>query len=165
MADITYTYSTTQQRAAAGITPGKGDANVLRVLAITSITTATVVAQNSTFFVGRIPANARISSLSRVSWADLSNAASPTLDIGLASVGSNITSDDDALSADHDLSTATLTGAKLLTNNANAGKMAWELVSGQTTNPGGELDIYATVKDAATAISGVIMFEVYGYTD
>lgn len=165
MADINYTYRTTQQRNAAGVTPGKGDANVLRVLAITSITTATVVAENSTFFVGRIPSNARISSLSRVSWDDLSDAASPTLDIGLAPVNGNITADDDCFSADHALATVTLGGAKLLTNNANAGKRAWELVNGQTTDPGGELDIYATVKDAATAISGVIMFEVYGYTD
>jgi hypothetical protein len=165
MADVSYTYRSTEKRAAQGIVPGKGDANNLKCLGTAVITTATVVAENSTIFFCRIPSNARISHLSRVYWDDLSNAASPTLDIGLASVDSNITSDNDCFSIDHDLSAADTTGEPLIDDFANAGKYAWEFVNGQTSDPGGSLDVYGTVKDAATAISGQIMVEVYGWFD
>ena len=88
-----------------------------------------------------------------------------TLDIGLGSVDSNITSDPDALSNGHDV---TGTGAASLAAlvRAEVGKPAWDFVNGQTSDPGGELDIYFSIVDAATAgLTGTVSVEIYGYLD
>jgi hypothetical protein len=38
-------------------------------------------------------------------------------------------------------------------------------VNGQTADPGGLLDVYVTVKDAATTATGTVTVELYGYID
>lgn len=164
MADITYTIRATNRSDAVDAVIGKGDSGTLkkfinRTFEVTSRT------QNDTIFFGRIPSNARISGFSRVRWDDLATSGSPTLDIGLASVGSNITSDADALSNGHDIATATTGGADVVGEIANIGKRAWEFVNGQTTDPGGQLDVYGSFVDAATNQTGTLVIEVSGYLD
>lgn len=164
MADITYSQKATERRASPGITPGKGDANNLKMLVSATVEVASV-ASGTTLFFGRIPSNARIGGISRVYWDDLTTTGSPTLDMGLASVDSNVTSDPNGLSDAHAVTAADPIGEALIDDHANHGKMAWEFVSGQTTDPGGELDVYGSIVDAATVGTGDVTVEVYGWID
>jgi len=164
MADVTYSQKATEKRASQGIVPGKGDANNLKCLVSAAIELAPT-ASGQTILFGRIPANSRISGLSRVYWADLSTTGAPTLDLGLASVSSNVTSDDDCLSAGHTLATADVAGEPVLDDIVDNGDFAWSIV-GASTAPGGELDVYGTIRDAATAgLTDTLMVEIYGYFD
>lgn len=166
MADITYTSKATERRASQGIVAGKGDANNLRVLCTSTVEIAPS-ASGSTVQFGRIPANARLVSLSKISWDDLTTTGSPTFDLGLGSVDSNITSDPNALSETHDVTSAGTAGALTAAAGiSNYGKAAWEFVSGQSTDPSGELDVYGTIVDAAVAgLTGTVTVEIYGYLD
>lgn len=163
MADITYSNTATERRASPGVTPGKGDAHTVKTLVCATIELA-ASASGTTVKLGRIPTNARILGQGMIYNDDLATSGSPTLDIGLASVDSNITSDPDALHNGIALSAATTT-TQVLADLANSGLPAWDLVAGQTTDPGGELDVYASVKDAATTATGTVTVEIYGYTD
>lgn len=166
MADITYTSNATQRRPQTGTVIGKGDANNVKVLVTATIEVAGTEAVNSTINFGRIPSNARILAASRVYYDDLSTGAgAPTLDIGLASVNSNITSDADALSNGHTLTTANTLGRPALSDAANAGLPAWDLVNGVTSDPGGQFDVYGTIVDTVIDTSGTITLELLGYLD
>lgn len=113
---------------------------------------------SSAITFGRIPSGARILGTSRLFWDDLATSGSPTLDMGLFAVNGNITSDDDALNdglALSAVSTANV-GIPLVKDFANFGKKAYEFVSGQTSDPNGDLLIKGTVRDAATTATGTI---------
>jgi hypothetical protein len=163
MADITYTNKATERRGSPGVVPGKGDAHSVKALVVATIELA-ASASGTTVKLGRIPSNARILSQGVIYNDDLATSGSPTLDLGLASVDSNITSDPDALNNGLALSAATDT-KNVLADVANSGKQAWQFVSGLTADPGGELDVYASVKDAATTATGSVVVELYGYFD
>jgi hypothetical protein len=135
----------------------------------TSVITATVevtaaASAASTYTIARLPANARISGLSMVFFDDLASSGSPTLDIGLKAVDSNITTDVDAINDGIDVFTAASSG-RLIKDISNYGKMAYEFVNGQTTNPGGFLDLIITILDAATNTGGTITVELVITTD
>lgn len=164
MADITYTLTATERRNNLRLVPGKGEAHNLKVLVSATIELA-AKASGTTIKCGRIPSNARLAGISRIYWDDLATSGSPTIDVGLASVNSNITSDPDALSDGHAVSSADVEGAPLLGNIDRFGKAAYLLVNGQTTDPGGELDVYLSVVDAATNATGTVAVELYGYLD
>lgn len=107
------------------------------------------------YVMARIPSRARIHGLSRVQFDDLASSGSPTIDCGLKAVNGNITSDDDALNDGVDVAAAAAT-VNLIKDHANNGKMAWEYVSGQTTDPGGFMDVIITTKDAACNTGGTV---------
>lgn len=163
MADLTYNNTATERRQATGLVPGKGDANSVKVLVSSTIELA-ASASGQTVKLGTIPSNARILAQGFIYNDDLATSGSPTLDIGLGSVDSNVTSDPDAINNGIALSSATTT-TTVLADPANAGLPAWDLVNGQTSDPGGQLDVYASVKDAATTATGTITVEIYGYID
>jgi hypothetical protein len=94
MADISYTNTATERRNNTGIVAGIGSAYDAKVLTATVELAAS--ASGVTTKIGRIPSNARIALHSDIYWDDLATSGSPTLDVGLGSVGSNITSDPDA---------------------------------------------------------------------
>lgn len=116
----------------------------------------------STYFgaKARIPSNARILGISKFHFDDLASSGSPTMDIGLFAVDSNITDDDDALNDGIDVATAA-GNTSVVKAVENYGKRAWELVSGQTTDPKGELDVKVTLKDAAVNTGGTITLELF----
>ena len=147
------------------IAPGKGDGATLKAK-VSSVELA-ASASGDTIDFGRIPSNARISSTSRVYWDDLATSGSPTLDIGIRAVNSNLANSDDpdALSNGHDLATATNAGASAVTDPANAGLPAWDFVASETSDPGGVLEVYGTVKDAATTQAGTVTLELFYYVD
>lgn len=163
MADITYSSKATERRGSPGNTPGKGDAYNVKSLICATVELA-ASASGTTIFLGRIPSNARILPTGLIYNDDLATSGSPTLDIGLGSVDSNVTSDPDAINNGLALSAATTT-TTILADPANAGLPAWDLVASVTSDPGGELDVYASVKDAATTATGTITVELYGYLD
>jgi len=163
MADLTYDNDATERKANAGLVPGKGDAQTVKALICSTIELA-AASSGDTVKLGTIPANARILPTGLIANDDLATTGAPTLDIGFGSVNSNITSDPDALNNGIDLANATST-TTVMADVANAGKRAWEFVNGQTTDPGGLLDVYVTVADAATNQTGTITVELYGYFD
>lgn len=112
----------------------------------------------STYDLGYVAADARILGLSRVSWDDLASTGSPTIKVGLFAVDGNVTSDDDALTDSLDVATAA-GSASLIKDIANYGKRAWQLVSGQTVNPKGQLLVRATIVAAAANTGGTITVE------
>jgi hypothetical protein len=114
---------------------------------------------NSTYIMGYIPSNARILGLSKLSFDDLASTGSPTIDIGLAPVDGNITEDPDALNDGIDVATAAGT-AQVIKDIANYGKEAWRFVSGQTTDPKGQLQVKVSILDAAVNTGGTITLEL-----
>ena len=162
MADLTYTNDATARRSHSA-TPGKGEGSSVKVLVSATIELA-ASASGTTVKLGRIPSNARILPTGMIYNDDLATSGSPTLDLGLGSVDSNVTSDPDAIHNGLALSSATTT-TTVMADPANAGKRAWEFVSGQSSDPGGELDVYASVKDAATTATGTVSVALYGAID
>lgn len=148
----------------------KGDAGNLRAMGARTIELAASASATVVDFKLRIPSNMRIDAASRLYHDDLATSGSPTLDIGLYAVDSNITSDDDALNdgiAVSAVMTAStqLGGVPVIKDFANAGKRAWEYVNGQTTDPGGFFDVKGVIRDAATNATGTITLDLKGYTD
>lgn len=154
-------------RRASTSTIGKGESGNLKCFGSRTIELAASASGTIIDFDLKIPSNARIGGNSRLYWDDLATSGSPTLDIGLYAVDSNITSDDDALNdglALSSVSTANV-GAQVVKDFANAGKKAWEFVNGQTTDPTGQLAVKGIVRDAATTATGTITLELFGYLD
>lgn len=164
MADLTYNALATERQAAQGLVAGKGEGQSVKKLICSTTELAVVTAAGFTVKVGRIASNARILPTGLIFNDDLATTGSPTLDLGLASVDSNITSDPDAINAGIALSAATTT-TTIMADAADAGQFAWEFVNGQTEDPGGELDVFFTVADAATTQAGTVTVELYGYLD
>jgi len=113
---------------------------------------------NSTYWMARLPMNARLSAISTAYWDDLASTGAPTLDFGLFAVGSNFTDDPDALSNGHDAATAN-TGVGIMSDAADVGKYVWEL-AGEATNPGGYADLKVSLVDAAANTGGTISVSI-----
>lgn len=108
----------------------------------------------STYWMARIPSNARITNLSVLAFDDLASTGSPVVAVGLFAVGSNITDDDDCLHSGIDVATAASTGTRIIEDPANVGLPAWDFVNGQTSDPGGFLDLKLTIETADTNTGG-----------
>lgn len=161
MTDISYTNNATERRDKSGLSVGNGIA--YSVKSITSTIELAASASGTTVKLGTLPANARILTASTLYWDDLATSGSPTLDIGVGSVDNNVTSDADGL---NDGLVASAAGSnRIVKDLTNAGLPLWDYVSGQSTNPGGSLDVYATVKDAATNAAGTVTSEILYVVD
>lgn len=152
----------TERRASAGVVAGKGDAANVKVLLSTVELASTT--SGGTIDFGDIPADARIvGGASTVYWDDLATSGSPTLDLGLAAVDGNITSDPDALNDGLDVTSAS--SASVVKDKANYGLPAWDYVNGQSEDPGGALTVQGQVKDAPTNATGTVTLELLYYMD
>lgn len=152
----------TQRRSADNLVVGIGDSYNVKNLSATIELAASAASDTVTF--GRIPSNARICGMSRIYKDDCATVGSPTLDVGLFAVKSNITSDDDAINDGISLSAAAA-WAELIKDPTNVGLPAWDLVNGQTTDPGGEFIVRGTIKDASTTQTGTITLDMYYVVD
>lgn len=154
----------THLRQSQGLVAGKGDAYTSKVL-VATYELASATAEGSTVDFGKVPSNARFLGASRLYWDDLTTTGSPTMDIGLAPVNSNITEDDDALSNGHALSSAG--NALAISAPEKVGVYAWDLTTamGVTEDPGGEFIVRGTVKDAGHTITGTVTLELHYYLD
>jgi hypothetical protein len=154
------TYTATERRShlLAAVSHG-GSYGMKNLTATVEFAAATTL--NRTINFGYIPSNARILGSSRVHYDDLSNAGAPTLDIGLGAVNGNLANadDPDAINDGLALSTAA-SDIMAISNIANIGLPAWDLVASEASDPGGELMVYGTVADAATTVVGTITLEM-----
>lgn len=152
-------------RLGADINDAIGVGHALQVKPLISKIELTASASGTTIDFGKIPSNARILSMSRVYWDDLATSGTATLDIGLKTyINNSVTADPDALSNGHDVhSGADATdGAALVALNAETvGTPAWDFINGVSSDPGGVLEVYGTVKDAATTATGTVTLELY----
>lgn len=158
MADVTYTYKATEKAPSQGLAGGKGDGPKVNAL-VSAIELAPSTAGTRVRF-GTVPSNARLLGASKVYWDDLATTGSPTLDMGLGSVNGNITSATTTLSTGHAISSADANGEPLLDDIADVGKFAWE-IAGESSDPGGLIDVYGTVLDAPTTQTGTVAVETY----
>lgn len=150
--------SATQRRAVDNLSVGgAGLASTVKNLCATIELAASASGDTVTF--GRIPSNARILPSSRLYNDDLATSGSPTLDLGLINIDSNITDDPDAIGNGFVLSSAG-SDVVVLSDLANAGLPAWDLVNGQTSDPGGDLTVQGVVKDAATTATGTVTLDL-----
>ena len=110
----------------------------------------------STYFLGKLPSAARLLPMSAVGLDDLASTGSPTLDIGTFNSAGAVADDDDSINDGIDLATASAS-APMLKDVADWGKPLWE-IHGEASDPGGTVDLYATIKDAATNTGGTMSF-------
>lgn len=151
----------TQRRQPNNISAGKGDGFSVKSLCATVELAAS--ASGDTVVFGYIPSNARILPSSRLYNDDLATSGSPTLDLGLGAVESNLANadDPDAIGNGHALSSAGSDVSVFNSDIANHGLPAWDLVASETTDPGGNLKVYGTVKDASTTATGTVTLDLY----
>lgn len=150
----------TQRRGSNWLSAGKGDGYNVKNLCATVELAAS--ASGTTIDFGYIPSNARILPSSRLYNDDLATSGSPTLDIGLAAVDGNLANanDPDAIGNGFALSSAG-SDVVIISDVANAGLPAWDFVASETTDPGGNLKVYGSVKDAATTATGTVTLDLY----
>lgn len=154
------TFTATERRShLLNATSHGGAYNVIALISTVEITTATTVGRTIGF--GHIPSNARIQLGSRLYWDDLATSGSPTLDLGLAAVKGNLVNADDAdaLSAGHVI-TAAASDQVALSEIANAGLPAWDLVDSEAVDPGGSLEVFGSLVDAAINKAGTVTLEL-----
>lgn len=154
------TNTATQRRTNTDVVPGNGHA--YKTCSLISTVEIAASESASTIDFGDIPSRARISGASRIYWDDLATSGSPTLDLGLFAVNNNITSDDDALNDGLALSAVSTTdvGSRVVKIIENIGLPAWDFVNGQTSDPGGNLKVKGTIKDAPTHTTGTVTLEL-----
>jgi hypothetical protein len=131
----------------------------MRVHTDTVEVTATATS-GSTYTLARINSNDRIiGGLSKVYFDDLTSSGATTADIGLYAVNGNITSDVDALNDGINVATAA-GSASVVKNIADYGKMAWQYVNGQTSDPGGQFDVKVSLQDSNAVEGGTVTLEL-----
>lgn len=149
----------TQRRGAKWLSAGKGDGGNQKTLCATVELAAS--ASGTTIDFGYIPSNARILPSSRVYNDDLATSGSPTLDIGLAAVNGNLANADDPDAIGNGLALSSAgSDVMIISDVANAGLPAWDFVASESSDPGGDLKVYGSVKDAATTATGTISIQV-----
>lgn len=154
--------SATQRRSADNlVVGGPGDAYSVKNLCATVELAAASSGDTVTF--GRIPSNARLLGSSKIYSDDLATSGSPTLDLGLINVDSNITDDPDAINDGIDVTSAV--DANAIKDIANIGLPAWDFVNGQSSDPNGEFIVRGVIKDAATTQTGTITLDLYYVVD
>lgn len=125
------------------------EAKVFHVNSKIDITNGDSIA--SKFFVGRVPTNAILSPLSRMDYEAVAGVT--TMDVGFAGAVA-------ALVAAKDVSSAGNASAVSAVAVANLNKRVWEL-AGLAADPGGMLDIFATLNAAATATKSIVFSFLY----
>jgi len=124
---------------------------------VATATVAAAASDTSTYGMFSIPSEARLLGISRFYSDDLASTGSPTMDIGLR--GTAITNDPDALSNGHDVTG--VVDARAVGGIELLGQRAWEFVNGQTTDPGGNLEVFVSLVDADANTGGDISLELF----
>lgn len=101
---------------------------------------------NSKYFLAKVPSNARIEPQSQIHFDAIGT--SVTLDIGDAN-------DPDGLATFIDISAAGSSIVLEAVDIEDYGKYLWELL-GYSEDPGGQLDLYGTLKGAAAVNTGTL---------
>ncbi len=117
----------------------------------------------STYHIGHLPSNCRLSGLSWIGFDDLATSTSPTLDIGTYNFADGTADDVDSINDGLTPATAAAT-LPMLGDLADNGLYLWEIGTSPTSDPGGFIDIKIVVDDAdidaAGTISGSIVYRM-----
>ena len=120
---------------------------------------ATAASDTSTYHIAHLPSNARISGASKIAWDDQASTGSPVLEIGTFNVTGG--SDDvDSMNTGLDIAAANPAGVTMIVEIANWGKYLWE-IAGETSDPGGFIDIKLTLDDADINAGGTMSGQVF----
>lgn len=155
----------TQRRSSTDAVTGNGIAGSIKSLVATVELAAS--ASGDTIDFGKIPSKARILPSSTLYWDDLATSGTATVDLGLKSYtgsGNSVTADPDAIGNGFDVHTSASSGSAL-SDHANSGLPAWDLINGVTSDPGGSFEVYGTVKDAATTATGTVTLNLQYIVD
>ena len=152
------TLTATERRAHLLSAASHGGAYTVKNL-VSTVEVPVTTTLNSTIGFGRVPSNARLLGSSRF-YSDTLGATTK-FDFGIRAVNGNLANadDPDALSANHDASGA-LSDGLVITLFADYGLPAWDFVASETSDPGGELEIYATLTDLTTTVAGTITLDM-----
>ena len=118
----------------------------------------------STYHLARLPSNAVILPSSTI-YFDNIGASSSTLDIGVYAVDGNLANADDFDAINDGISVATAGSASVIKDFATSATALWDYVNGETSDPGGLLDIKAELADADTDAAGSIALELFYVVD
>jgi hypothetical protein len=112
----------------------------------------------STYRLCRLPSNARLLGSSHISWDDLASTGAPTIDLGVVNVTdeTRITDDPDGINDGLDAASAAAQ-TTIIKSIDNYGKKLYEFVSGQTSDPKGDLEIMLSIVDADVNTGGTIV--------
>lgn len=150
-------FDATARRSAGHAVLGKGDAgSVLSAVYTYELASSTV---GTTFTVCRVPSTARFLGSSKVYVDDCATTGAPVLTFGLKAVDSNLVNSDDPDALGNSVTLATAGAYDLVSNPANIGKQAWELVASETVDPGGFLDVTASIITNDTTTTGTVAVE------
>lgn len=128
-----------------------------RLRSVTDYMVAVDAAENDTVHMAKLPSNAVIHHTSKIWFDDFGT--SVTLDIGTFNVNGSTADDDNSINDGVDVATAA-GSADLLSGFTKHGKYLWEL-AGASADPGGLIDIKATIKDANPGSAGMAWEIVY----
>jgi len=155
MANVT----ATERRSSLLQAVGQGPAYSVKNLSATIELAATTSGDTITF--GRVPSNARFTGQCRLYNDDIATSGSPTIQFGLRAVDGNLVNadDPDAIGTGFALSSS---GSDVLmfSDIANIGLPAWDLVASESSDPGGVLEVYGTIKAAPTFATGTITVDI-----
>ena len=112
----------------------------------------------STYLIAHLPSNARIHDQSWIGFDDLASATAPTLDIGTFNVTGG---SDDVDSINDGFTPATaVRSVEFIKLLADVGKYLWD-IAGESSDPGGFIDIKLTLDDADANTGGTIAGEIF----
>ncbi len=111
----------------------------------------------STYTFARLPSACTISPLSTVHWDDVGTGGA-TLDVGDAANADGLATD---VAIDAAAGNAALLEAKGI---ETYGQPLWQML-GHTADPGGTIDLVATLATAAASTGGTLVFDVYFTVD
>jgi len=128
------------------------------------VTTNSDDSVNSTYHLARLPSNAVILPSSTI-YFDNVGGSGATADIGVYAVDGNLANADDVDAINDGISIATAGSASVIKDFATSATALWAYVNGETSDPGGLLDIKVAVLDAAVDAAGQIALELFYVVD
>lgn len=128
---------------------------------IDTVEVSAAASATSTYHLARIPSNATILPSSKLHIDALADTLTPTLDIGIYAVDSNLVNADDADALNDGIDAKTAGSYDVIKDVATAGIPAWDFVASETKDPGGLLDIKVAILDAACNTGGSITLELF----
>ena len=135
------------------------------VINLTSTVEVPLGATGRTINFGYIPSNARLLNTSRIYNDDLSNNAA-TMDIGIGAVNGNLVNADTVAAIGNGFALNSAgSDSPMISDAANIGLPAWDLLTSETSDPGGVLMVYGTILDATTTVAGTVTVEMYYTVD
>lgn len=127
--------------------------------------TSAADSSTSTYTVARLPSNARIFGLSRISH-DALGATTATFDIGCYNTNATVYFTNDADAINDGIVCSTAGDKRFVKDSANDGLPLWDFINGVTADPKCDIDIKLVLNDAhLSSGAGTVTVEIVYATD